>query len=217
MDDRAPLTLKTPAIVIGGVTPFTTVDFPGRLAAVLFCQGCPWRCPYCHNPHLQAFHSPTGRQESKRIPWEDVMDFLWARRGFLDGVVFSGGEPTWQHGLAEAMIEVRSMDYAIGLHTAGPDPARLARVLPLLDWVGLDIKAPLDARYDRITLHPGSAAAVRECLRLILQAGLDHQLRTTVHPDLLNTGDLGDMARSLEAMGAAPSQIQPFRPVKSEG
>src|SRR3989338_5172092 len=83
-------------ICIGGMTSLTTIDFPGRLAAVVFCQGCPWRCRYCHNPHLQSFES-AGPQIQKN--WNDFLKFLEARVGLLDGIVFSGGEPTFQKNL----------------------------------------------------------------------------------------------------------------------
>ena len=115
---------------VGGLTPLSTTDWPGMLAAVVFCQGCPWRCGYCHNPDL------IPARGDHEIPWEDVLAFLRRRQGLLDGVVFSGGEPTAQAGLADAMREVRALGFKIGLHTGGMYPQRLAAVLPLVDWVG---------------------------------------------------------------------------------
>ena len=82
---------------LGGLTPLTTIDFPGRLAAVLYCQGCPWRCTYCHNTELLDAATPPA------LPWPDALAFLHRRRGLLDGVVFSGGEPTLQAALADAL------------------------------------------------------------------------------------------------------------------
>ena len=121
---------------VGGLERLSMCDWPGELAATIFCQGCPWDCPYCHNPHLLPV---TGRHE---IAWREVVDFLKSRRGLLDGVVFSGGEPTLQSALPQAIAEVRDLGFRIGLHTAGPYPGRLAQVLPLVDWVGFDIKTP---------------------------------------------------------------------------
>ncbi|MDD5304810.1 MAG: anaerobic ribonucleoside-triphosphate reductase activating protein, partial [Elusimicrobia bacterium] len=115
------------------MTPLSTTDYPGVLSAVLFLQGCPWRCSYCHNPHLIPADSPPERE------WESALAFLRGRVGLLDAVVFSGGEPTLQDGLEDAMREVKAMGFKIGLHTGGAYPERLVALLPLIDWVGLDI------------------------------------------------------------------------------
>lgn len=195
-------------IRLSGLVPFSSVDFPGSLAAVLFLQGCPWACRYCHNPHLQPFQQLMPSQWS----WQQARGFLQKRIGFLDGVVFSGGEPTAQTGLTEAIAEARLLGYRIGLHTAGAYPERLEKILPLLDWVGLDIKAPLDERYDRITGAPGSDRRVRASLGLILGAGIAYQLRTTVHPQLLFPLDLQDLHSQLAALGTHATVIQQFRP-----
>ncbi len=109
------------------------------------------------------------------------------------------------------MTDARSLGYRIGLHTAGAYPARLIPLLPLLDWVGLDIKAPLDSRYDRITGVRDSATPVLESLRIILSAGISYQLRTTVHPRLHPPHDLEDLHRQLGSLGAESTVIQQFR------
>ena len=106
---------------IGGVVPFTTTDFPGKLAAVLFLQGCPWRCGYCHNPHL---HAARGRREHG---WEETLRWIGRRRGLLDAIVFSGGEPTSQKMLATAMRTIREMGFAVGLHSGGAYPGPTCR------------------------------------------------------------------------------------------
>lgn len=193
------------SLQVGGFVPFTTVDYPGHLAAVVFCQGCTWRCRYCHNPHLQPF----GQAQWK---WDDILQLLSERKNFLEAVVFSGGEPTAQAALPDAIRSVRAIGFKAGLHTAGIFPDRLADVLPLVDWVGLDIKAPFDARYDRVTGREGSFEAPAESLRLLLASGVPYELRTTVHPGLLAPTDLEDISRSLDSLGAHPTKIQPFRP-----
>lgn len=186
---------------VGGIEPLTTVDFPGRLATVLFCQGCPWRCAYCYNRHLQAFG--LGQWN-----WAAIEEFLGARRGFLDGVVFSGGEPTAQPALPAAMERVAGMGFAVGLHTAGIYPGRLAALLPWLEWVGLDIKAPLDARYDAVTGVLKSYRPVRQALEILLRANVKLQLRTTVDPGLLSVQDLEDLQAELGRLGAPPAVFQ---------
>ncbi len=194
-----------PAVQIGGLVAFSTVDYPGRLSAVLFCQGCPWRCRYCHNPHLQPFTKGA-------FLWDAVWAFLKSRRGMLEAVVFSGGEPTAQPGLAAAMQAARELGYRIGLHTAGTHPRRLRQVLPLVDWVGLDIKAPYDARYDAITGVTSSAQTARASLGEVLKSGVDHELRTTVHPALLDASARTALEREIACLGGRPTRWQEFRP-----
>ncbi|THF58647.1 anaerobic ribonucleoside-triphosphate reductase activating protein [Pseudothauera rhizosphaerae] len=192
------------ALRVGGLTPLTTIDFPGRLAAVVFCQGCPWRCGYCHNPHL----IPAGAPPALR--WDEVLAFLGRRRGLLDGVVFSGGEPTLQAALPEALREVRAQGFETALHTAGMYPERLAAVLPLLDWVGLDVKAPAE-HYDAVTGTPGSGERMAQSLDLLLASGVDHECRTTWHPGLFGEDELDRLDAGLKQRGVRRWQVQDCR------
>lgn len=191
-------------VIVGGLTPLSTTDWPGRLAATVFCQGCAWACPYCHNASLRAF----GAGER---PWPEVLAWLETRQGLLEAVVFSGGEPLLQPGLAEAMRQVRGLGFHIGLHTSGMDPQALTRVLPLCDWIGLDLKAPR-AAYERITAVAGSGLAARESLKLVRASGVDSELRTTWHPALLAEGELLELAGELAAAGAPLWVLQAFQP-----
>lgn len=196
---------SAPELRIGGLTPLSTVDRPGELVATVFTQGCPWDCPYCHNPHLLS----AGPGE---VAWADVVALLEKRRGLLDGVVFSGGEPTLQSGLADAVREVRSMGFRVGLHTGGPWPERLAELLPLLDWVGFDAKAPR-ADYERITRVPGSGERAWASLRAVVASGVDMEARTTVHPDLLDAAALDRLAAELADAGVTAWAVQAYRPI----
>lgn len=195
---------------VGGLTRMTSIDFPGRLAAVVFCQGCPWRCNYCHNPQLLPAGHATG------LHWEQVVDFLRKRVGLLDGVVFSGGEPTLQSALPWALAEVRAMGFATALHTGGMYPQRLAAQLPLLDWVGLDIKAPWD-RYDTVTATPGSAQPVQAALRHLLRSGVAYECRTTWSPRLFSTAALLTLAIDLASQGVTHWVLQQCRTEKDAG
>ena len=189
---------------IGGLTPLSSVDYPDHLSAVLFCQGCPWRCRYCHNPHLLPAH---GRGE---IEWRDALDFLERRRGLLDAVVFSGGEPTLHPGLADAMLAVKQMGFRVGLHTAGIYPRRLQSVLSLVDWIGLDVKAPF-AAYESVTGRCDSGAAAYASLRLVLASGVDHEIRTTVDPALLPAPALRALIGEIAASGVRRCVLQECR------
>jgi pyruvate formate lyase activating enzyme len=192
---------------IGGFVPFSATDYPGQLAAVVFCQGCPWRCGYCHNPHLL----PAHRDRSER--WEDIVTFLDARRGLLDAVVFSGGEPTLQGGLPAALRAVRSLGFRVGLHTAGIYPKRLAAVLPLVDWIGMDVKAPF-AAYARVTRVANSGRRARESTRLVIESGVAHTFRTTVDPPRVDAEDVRVIRETLSCMGAREHALQECRYLK---
>ena len=192
------------ALRIGGYTPLSLSDWPGQLAAVVFCQGCPWRCGYCHNPHLIPPRAATA------LEWDDVLAFLERRRGLLDAVVFSGGEPTLQAGITRALREVKALGFKLGLHTAGAYPRRLAELLPAVDWVAMDIKAPF-ADYAATTGVADSGAPALASVRLILASGVAYEFRTTVHPDLLPATALPALARSLAQIGVRKYALQEFR------
>ena len=156
---------------VGGLTPLSASDYPDRLAAVVYCQGCAWRCTYCHNPHLLPSRAET------ELPWPGVISFLQKRLGLLEAVVFSGGEPTLQRSLPEAIREVKSLGYLVGLHTAGIVPRMLARVLPLVDWVGMDLKAEWDD-HAAVTRVAGSGERARRSMELIRASGVDYRFHT---------------------------------------
>ena len=193
-----------PSLQVGGITPLTTIDFPGRLAAVLYCQGCPWRCGYCHNPELLEVKAVAG------MSWAQVLLFLEKRRGLVDGVVFSGGEPTLQAALPDALKQVRAMGFATALHTGGMYPERLAAVLPLLDWVGLDIKGPRQ-RYADITGARGSDARAWQSLQLLVRSGVAYECRTTWHEGLFSREELQTLEHDLVAEGVTHWTLQPCR------
>jgi len=192
-------------LTIGGVTPLSTLDFPDALAAVVYCQGCPWGCPYCHNEPLREITDRAERDSASVLSW------LEGRRGMLDAVVFSGGEPTLQDGLAPMLTAVRGLGFKVGLHTTGMYPDALADVLPLCDWVGLDIKAPR-AAYARITGVSGSGGAAFASLALLLKSGVPFETRTTWHPGLLDEAELAVLAGELAGADAGRWVIQAFRP-----
>lgn len=169
---------------IAGLVPMSSVDWPGKLVATVFLQGCPWRCVYCHNTALLDPRLPG------LVDWADVESLLARRRGLLDAVVFSGGEATRQEALLPAAARVRELGFAVGLHTAGAYPTRLARLLPHLDWVGLDLKA-LPGSYGAVVATPGArpGEAAWASLDLVLaeaarRPGFGYEVRTTVCPSL---------------------------------
>jgi pyruvate formate lyase activating enzyme len=193
---------------IAGLTALSTCDWPDHLVATVFLQGCPWRCGYCHNASILDPLMPGI------VPWSAVRELLSARRGLLDGVVLSGGEPTRQVGVVDAARQVHEQGFGVGLHTGGGYPGRLAAVLPHVDWVGLDIKAP--ARLYRAITGVGgpttSADAAFASLRLVLDAGVDVQVRTTVDPTVLTDDDVAELTATLADLGVRDHVLQQVRP-----
>jgi pyruvate formate lyase activating enzyme len=191
---------------IAGIAPLSTCDWPGRLVATLFLQGCPLACGYCHNPDLIDPRVPGA------MKWSEVTELLRRRRGLLDGVVFSGGEPTRQPALAAAALEVRNQGFGVGLHTAGTYPRRLAELLPLCDWVGLDIKAP-ERLSAAVTGVAGAVARSFACLRLALESGVSLQVRTTVDPTTMDRDDVAELCTRLRDLGVVDHVLQEVRSV----
>lgn len=146
---------------VAGLSRFSMVDWPGQLVATVFTQGCSWRCPYCHNPELQPLHT----QSTSDLDWEDVVDFARSRAGLLDGLVFSGGEPTRHRGLLPAMREIRPLGLRIGLHTNGMYPALLSDILDAdtVDWVGIGYQGQQRCLSCRNWL-PRTTSSCRTCL-----------------------------------------------------
>ena len=175
---NAPIALSpSDRIRIGGFTPLTSIDYPGELAAVLFCLGCPWRCAYCQNPELIL------QRSSRQIPWGDILSFLERRRGLLDAVVFSGGEPTLQGGLVDALRQVRERVHAaisVGERERGvasvSAPVRSPRGRVV---AAVSVSGPID----RLTRQPGRlhAPAVVEAGRALsgaLEGGASGAVRS---------------------------------------
>ena len=187
---------------IGGFTPLTSIDYPGQLSAVVFCQGCPWRCGYCQNEHL------ISAKPQNHFHWPAIDAFLQTRQGLLDAVVFSGGEPLAQSALHSAMARVKALGFLVGLHTGGAYPDRLSEVIHLVDWVGLDIKT-LPALYHSLTGVAKSAEKAFECLSIIQNAKVALEVRTTVHSHLLNTQQLSQLASLLAQKNVEHWVVQP--------
>lgn len=191
-------------IIINGFVPLTTIDYPEHLSAVIFCQGCPFRCHYCHNPSL------IPKLNYGKYDWKTIKSFLLNRVGLLEAVVFSGGEPTLQKNLLYVVQVVKDLGFKVGLHTAGPYPARLKELLTLIDWVGMDIKAPFED-YAHITGISNSGSRALQSARLILESNVKYEFRTTVHPKLLTQKQIRQLKETLFNMGAFEHKIQEFR------
>jgi pyruvate formate lyase activating enzyme len=196
-------------LVIGGLQKFSLSDFPGRISAIIFTQGCNFRCPYCHNPELV----DPGRYVSP-VSEETVISYLLDRIGRLEGVVITGGEPTVHGDLPDFIRKIRALGYAIKLDTNGSRPSILSEVISagLVDFVALDVKAPL-SRYVEVVRAPVDTDDIRRSIRLVIESGIPHEMRTTFVPSLLCLDDLKEIAETVR--GCRLLVVQGFRPTRT--
>lgn len=197
------------SLQIAGLVPMSTVDWPDRLVATVFLQGCPWNCFYCHNQALIPARTPGA------VAWQEVRDLLARRHGLLDGVVLTGGEALRQDALADAAAEVKELGFAVGLHSAGAYPGRLRDMVSagLVDWVGLDVKA-LPEHLDAVVGRANAARRAWESLEVMVASGCDFEVRTTVVPGDVTADDAVEVARRVHDAGARVYALQQAR---SEG
>ena len=192
-------------IQIGGFVPFTTIDYPGKLAAVLFLRGCPLRCAYCSNRHL--LNVGDGEYDTAK-----VLEWLHGRIGKLEAVVFSGGEALMQgDALIEYMRRVRDMGFAIGLHTNGFYPEMLQRAASVVDWIGLDFKATHES-YGRLTGNDIAYERMMKSLDTWIATGRGMEVRITCDPRFISKADVDDITTLLAARGVKNIAIQKYIP-----
>lgn len=192
---------------IGGYEPCSLCDYPGRVAAVVFTQGCNFRCPFCHNAQLLPLEAPAERLLSP----DTVLERLRRAGRRLDAVVVSGGEPTLQEDLPELLAELRGLGLEVKLDTNGSDPGMLARLLQdrLVDFVAMDLKAPWE-KYDLLTGVATPTEVLRESVALLGQSAIAHQFRTTFVTELLSEDDLQTIRGQVP--GGSEHRVQPFLP-----
>lgn len=191
-------------MLIGGLQPLSLIDYPGMVACVLFTQGCNFRCSFCHNPELvdpKLFGSP--------IPIKEILSFLKKRKGFLDGVVICGGEPLLQDGLLGFIERVKGMGYMVKLDTNGSLPERLLPLLPSIDYIAMDIKAPLP-RYRDITITRVDEEKIRRSIHIIKGSKKGYEFRTTLPKSRLSKDDIIEIGREIK--GAELYVLQRFSP-----
>jgi pyruvate formate lyase activating enzyme len=191
---------------IVGLQKVSLIDFPGRIAATVFVGGCNLDCGFCHNRWM----IDAGAIEPIMAP-ADLLAWLATRQGRLDGVCLTGGEPCGAPDLPGLIRGIRALGMAIKLDTNGAYPDRLAALLDeaLLDYVAMDIKAPLDQRYAEVVRARLPLERLRRSMSLLRESGVPHEFRTTVHP-LLDAEALVDLARHLDPDDTWV--LQPFVP-----
>lgn len=194
---------------IGGVQKFSMIDYPDKIACIVFTQGCNFRCPYCHNPELV---KPEMFGES--LNEEEFFDFLKERVGKLDAVSITGGEPTLQYDLIEFIKKIRDLGFLIKLDTNGTNPEMLKEIIDqkLVNYIAMDIKAPLQ-NYEKITGVPADVKKIKKSIELIKNSGIDYEFRTTLVKNLLSLEDLKQIGEEIK--GAKKYYLQKFIPTKT--
>lgn len=195
-----------------GLYKFTLVDYPGRIACIVFTGGCNFRCPYCHNAALVL-----DPRSQPRVTETEFFHFLEHRTKLLDGVVISGGEPTLQPDLPEFCRKIKALGFKFKLDTNSSHPEMVFNIHREtgIDALGIDFKAPF-GRYSELTgcEDPGLAGKVRGVIEFALASGISADVRTTVHRDLLSEADLQAMHRELKELGVPFWTLQQFNPVE---
>lgn len=185
-----------------GLQKLAMVDYPGRLAATVFAGGCNLRCPFCHNALLV-----TRLGEAPELPEGEVLAFLASRRGLLDGVVLSGGEPLAQPGAADFLKKVRELDFAVKLDTNGCYPEALADILKrgLADYVAMDIKNSREKYGETVGIPGFDTAPVEESVRLLKHSGVEFEFRTTAVREFHTPEDIRAIGRWAGSSPADPA------------
>jgi pyruvate formate lyase activating enzyme len=191
---------------IRGFLPNTLIDWPGRLAAEVFLEGCNLRCPYCHAGYLL-----TSPPEAETFELEHIVAHLKREEGWLDGVVVSGGEPTIHPELPGLLRRFKAAGFPVKVDTNGTQPEMLAAVLGagLVDFVAMDVKAPFE-RYAAVTRVDADTAEIEASIHLIAASGLPHEFRTTFVRSLLADSDIEALRRALPP--GSPYRVQAFVP-----
>lgn len=192
-------------MLIGGFIKQSFIDYPGKMAAVVFTAGCNFRCWYCHNPELVL---PELINKNGLIPLESVLGYLTERKGWLEGVAITGGEPTLHADLPEFIQAIKSLGYLVKLDTNGSNPGMLSKILAnkLIDYVAMDIKNLLETEpYNQIinVEQPEKMVEkVKASIEIIKLSGIAYEFRTTMIPEIHTppimeqlTGSLGSIEK----------------------
>ena len=193
---------------IKGFIKNTFIEYPGKIAAMIFLSSCNFRCSFCFNPELVS-----DSDKLKDVDEKEVFDFLEKNKKWVDGLVLSGGEPTLSKDLPEFIRKIKKMGFLISIYTNGTIPDMLKELIDnkLIDSVAMDIKAPLtEEKYEAITNVKGMLENVKKSISLIMNSGLEYEFRTTVVPGLHSENDIKEIARYIK--GANLFVLQKFLP-----
>lgn len=193
---------------IGGFQKSSLIDYPGKISAIIFTQGCNFKCPYCHNPELGGKCNFTPYESSA------IFGFLKSRIGKLDGVVITGGEPTIQKNLPEFIKKIKDMGFSVKLDTNGTHPEMLEKLLDgnLVDYIAMDIKAPIE-KYSQVVHADVNTDDILKSIELLKNSNIDYEFRTTVVKSQLLPKDFEEIGKIIK--GCKRYYLQRFTPTKT--
>jgi pyruvate formate lyase activating enzyme len=202
---------------IGGLQRVSLIDYPGKISAIIFTQGCNFRCTYCHNRQLV-----DPERYGPIIPVKEVLSFLDKRKGKLEAVTVTGGEPTLQPDLEKLLEEIKKRGFLAKLDTNGSKPDILEKLIHrgLVDYLAMDIKGPLE-KYQQIASVAVDTSKIKRSIKIIMASGIKYEFRTTVArlhlglQDLVSVAKLIKQARLYVLQPCVPIET-PVRPVLSE-
>ena len=200
-------------MLISGIQKLSLLDFPDTPACIVFKLGCNFRCGLCHNPEF--VRTEEVRKIRKAcIPEENIFEFLTQRKGFIEGVVITGGEPTIQHDLIPFIREIRNRGFKVKLDSNGSRPEILRKVIEemLVDYIAMDMKISLD-RYKEITPRCVAPEKIRESIRLLIESKIPYEFRSTLIKELHDDKTLKHMSQEIK--GAKKIYFQEFRPART--
>jgi pyruvate formate lyase activating enzyme len=196
-------------VEIKGVEKFAPKDFPGHISSTIFLAGCNFRCPFCHNVDLVL-----NPGTLPIYPIEFFRNYLESRRGWLEGICITGGEPLIHNDLEPLLKMIKGRNLLVKLDTNGSFPEKLKAFLDnkLLDYVAMDFKAPIE-KYESAVGVPVDTKDIMESVEIILRSGIDYMFRTTVVPGLIDKRDMAIIGKQL--IGCTRFQIQQFSPSRT--
>ncbi len=199
-------------MLIGGIQKLSLVDYPGKTAISLYTIGCNMRCGFCHNKELVVPECFTSS-----IDTDKIINFLKSRIGLVEAVVVSGGEPCLHPDLPDFIRQIKKLGYLVKLDTNGTKPEMLKKLLDdqLLDFVAMDIKAPLH-NYEKVTNRPVVNSDIEKSIQLIKSSGLEYEFRTTIVKSLHQVSDFTEIGKLIANGGKAKRYaLQRFQPAKT--
>ena len=200
-------------MIIAGLQKTTLIDYPGKIAATVFLAGCNFRCPFCHNRGLVL---PEEIKKQSKISENDFFKFLKAKRGLLDGVCVTGGEPTISQDLPKFLKKIKKLMFSIKLDTNGSNPTMVKKLIDekLISYIAMDIKASLiNKEYNKVLGVEVDLEKIKESIKIIRESGIEYEFRSTVLPKLHSRESIVSMARALR--GSKIFYLQQFRPEKT--